>query len=117
MICVVVLQNYMGFVEGETGSCSETCVTCDIDGTEEVSIKVEEPIDVKEEVSIKVEEPFDIEVEIPEFVSVPSIKTEHEVRLWCVCVCVRWWQLMLLGHLLPQKRNCEITLTISCFVL
>jgi len=70
MICVVVLQNYVGFVEGETGSCSETCVTCDIDGTEEVSIKLEDAIDIK--------------VEIPEFVSVPLIKTEQEVRLWCV---------------------------------
>ena len=57
MICVVVLQNFMGFVEGETGSCSEACVTCDVDGTEEFSIKVEEAID---------------------------IKTEQEVRLWGV---------------------------------
>jgi hypothetical protein len=39
-------------VEGETGYCSETCVTGDVDGTEEVSIKVEEAIDIKEEVSI-----------------------------------------------------------------
>jgi len=57
VICVVVLQNFMGFVEGETGSCSEACVTCDVDGTEEFSIKVEEAID---------------------------IKTEQEVRLWGV---------------------------------
>ena len=41
MISVVVLQNCMCFVEGGTGSCSETCVTCDVDGTEEDSIKVE----------------------------------------------------------------------------
>ena len=38
MICVVMLQNGMGFVEGEIGSCSDTCVTCDVDGTEDVSI-------------------------------------------------------------------------------
>jgi hypothetical protein len=38
MMCVVVLQNCVGFVEGETGSCSETCVMCDGDGTGEVSI-------------------------------------------------------------------------------
>ncbi len=49
MICVVVLQNTMGFVDDETGSCSETCVTCDVDGTEEVSINVEEDIDIKNE--------------------------------------------------------------------
>ena len=67
MICVVVLQKGVGFVQGGTGSCSDTCVTCDVDGTEEVSIEVEEAIDIKDE--------------IPEAISFPSIKTEHEVRL------------------------------------
>jgi len=85
MIYVVVLQNYMGFVEIETGSCTETCVTCDVDGTEEVSIKVEESIDIKEEVSIKVEEAIDVKDEIPEAVTYPPIKTECEVRLQGVC--------------------------------
>ena len=85
MICVVVLQNCMGCVEGGTGSCSETCVTCDVDGTEEVSIKVEKAGHIKEEVSIKAEEAIDIKDEIPEAVLVPSIKSEHEVRLWGVC--------------------------------
>ena len=66
MICVVVLQNCMCFVEDATGSFSDTCVTCDVDGTEEVSIKVEEAIDIKHE--------------IPEAITFPSIKTEHEVR-------------------------------------
>ena len=74
MICVVLLQNCMGFVEGETGSCIETCVTCDVDGTEDVSIKVEGAIDMKDE--------------IPEAISFPPIKTEHEVRLWGVCEVV-----------------------------
>ena len=74
MICVVVLQNCMGFVEGETGSCNETRVKCDVDGTEEVSIKVEEAIDIKDE--------------IPEATSFPPINTEHEVRLWGVCEVV-----------------------------
>ena len=102
MICVVVLQNCMGFVEGETISNSEPCVTCDVDGTEKVSInfedaidikeevsfKVEEAIDIKEEVSFKVEEAIDIEDEIPEAISLSPIKTEHEVRLWGVCEVV-----------------------------
>jgi len=70
MICVVVLQNCMGFVEGKTGSCSDTCVTCDDDDTEVVSIKVEKAIDIK--------------AEIPEPISFPSMKTEQEVRLWFV---------------------------------
>ena len=74
MICMVVLQNCMGFVDGETGSCSDTCVMCDDDGTEEVSIKVEEAIDIK--------------AEIPEPISFPLIKTEQEVRLWGVCEVV-----------------------------
>ena len=72
MICVVMLQNCMGCVEGETGSCIETCVMCDVDGTEEVSIKREEAIDIKEE--------------IPEAISFPPIKTEREVKLWVLCV-------------------------------
>ena len=67
MTCMVVLQNCMGFVEGETGSCSEMCVECDVVGTEEVSIKVEEKIDIKDE--------------MPEAISFPTIKTENEVRL------------------------------------
>jgi hypothetical protein len=40
MVCVVLLQNCMGLLGGGTGSYSETCVTCGVDGTEEVSIKV-----------------------------------------------------------------------------
>ena len=85
MICVVVLQNCVDLVEGETGSCSEACGTCDVDGTGAVSIKVEDAIDIKEEMSFKVEEAIDIKDEIPEAISFPSIKTEHEVRLlWCV---------------------------------
>jgi hypothetical protein len=75
----------MGCVEGETGYCSETCVTCDVDGTEEVSIDVEEAIDIIEEVSIKVEDAVDIKNESPEAISFPPIKTEHEVRLRGVC--------------------------------
>jgi hypothetical protein len=54
--------------EGEAGSCSATCVTCDADGTEGVSIKVEEAIDINDE--------------IPEAKSFPEIKTESEVMLW-----------------------------------
>ena len=87
MICVVVLQNCMGFVEGETGSCNETGVECDVDGTEEVGIEAEEALDIKEEVSIKVEEAIDIKDEIPEAISFPPIKTEKELRPWGVCVC------------------------------
>ena len=84
----------MDFVEGETDSCTETCVKFDDDGSEEVSIKVEEAIDIKDE--------------IPEAIIFSPVKTEHEVRLRGVCV--RSWQLMLLGHLLAQKGNCEIIL-------
>ena len=98
MICVVVLQNSLGFVDGETGSCSETCVMCDVDGTEEVSIKVEDAIDIKNE--------------IPEAIKSPPIKTENEVRLWGVCEVIAGH---ILGHLLSQKGNCEITL--NCFLL
>ena len=74
MICVVVLQNSMGFVEGETGSCSDIYVTCDDDGIEEVYIQLEEAIDIK--------------AKIPEPISFPLIKTELEVKLWSVCEVV-----------------------------
>jgi hypothetical protein len=87
MICVMLLQNCMGYMEGETGSFSETCVMCGVDGTGEVSIKVEEAIDIKEEVGIKVEEAIDIKDEIPETITFQPIEAEHEVRLVCVCVC------------------------------
>jgi hypothetical protein len=73
MIGVVLLQNCMGFVEGETGYCSETCVTCDVDETE-VSIKVEEAIDIKDE--------------FPEATIFPPIKSEHQVRFWGICEVV-----------------------------
>jgi len=80
MICVVVLQDGVGCVEGETGYCSETCVMCDVDGAGGVGIKAEEAIDIKDEVSIKVEEVIDIKDETPEAISFPPIKSEHEVR-------------------------------------
>ena len=67
MTCMAVLQNCTCFVEGGTLSCSETCVTCDDGGTEEVGINVEEAIDIKDE--------------MPEAISFPPIKTENEVRL------------------------------------
>ena len=82
---MVVLQNCVGFVEGESGSCSDTGVMSDGDGTEEVSTEGEDTVDIKEEVSIKVEEAIDIKDEIPAF---PPIKNEHEVRLWGVCELV-----------------------------
>jgi len=102
VIFVVVLQNRVGFVESETGSCSEAGVKCDDAGTEEISIKVEEAIDIKEEISIKVEEAIDIKEEvsikieealdikdeIPVARTFPPIKNEQEVRLWGVCEVV-----------------------------
>ena len=63
MIFMAVLQNCLGFVDGVTGSCSEMCVTCDEDGTGEVSIKVEEDIHIKDE--------------FPEAISFPPMKTEN----------------------------------------
>jgi hypothetical protein len=99
IIGLVVLQNCLGFVEGETVSCNETRVKYEVDGTgeisikveealdimEEVSIKVEEALDIMEEVSIKVEEAINIKDEIPQAVMFPRIKTEEEVRLWGLC--------------------------------
>jgi len=72
--CVVVLQDCIGFVEGETGACNEAGVECDVDGKEELFIKVEDDIEVKEEA--------------PEAITFPTVKTEQEVRLWGVCEVV-----------------------------
>jgi len=88
MICVVMLQKCMGCVEGETSCCIETCVKCDVDGSDEISIKDEQTIDVKDEVSIKVEEAIDIKDEMPEAIILPPIKSENEVRLWGFCEVV-----------------------------
>ena len=105
MICVVVLQDCMGFVEGETGSCSQTPVTCDVDGTGDVSIKVEDAVYIKDEVSIKVEEVIDIKDEIPEAATFPPIKTEHEVRLQGVCevVAAHAFSPFIAPHRHPKK--------------
>jgi len=102
MICVVVLQNCMGFVDGETESCSDTCVTCDDDGTEEVSIKVEEAIHIK--------------AEIPEPISFPSIKSEQVVRFWGVCEVVAAHASM---SLVASKMGCKTKLNyfLLCVVL
>jgi len=80
----------MVVVEGEIASYSKTCVMCDDDddGTEEVSIEVEDAIDIKEEVCIKVEEAIDVKDEIPQAIVFPPIKTEQEVRIWGVCEVV-----------------------------
>jgi len=48
------------------GSCSERCVKCDVDGTEEISIK-EEAIDTKDE--------------IPEAITSPSMKPEVRLQV------------------------------------
>jgi hypothetical protein len=114
MICVVVLQNCVCCGEGETGSCSETCVTDDFIGTE-VSIKVEEAIDIKEEGSIKDEEAIDIKCESPEFVSVTSIKTEHEVSFCGVCEVVAAHAFR--PFTVSTRKSVILRLTISCIVL
>ena len=85
---MVVLQNCVGFVEGETGSCNEKGVESDVGGIEEVSINAEEALHIKEEVSIKVEDAVDIKDETPEAIVFPPIKTTKEVRLCGVCELV-----------------------------
>ena len=100
MICVVVLQNCLGFVECGTGSYSETCVTSDVDGTEEDSIKVEEDVGIQNE--------------LPEAIECPPIKTEIEVRLWGVCE-------VMAAHgfrpFIAVEEIVKLHLTISCFML
>jgi hypothetical protein len=69
-------------VEGETGSCSATCVLCAAGGTEAVGIKVEEAIDIKDEIPEAISY-SEIKTEPePEAISFSEIKTEPEVMLW-----------------------------------
>jgi hypothetical protein len=94
---MAVLQNCVGFVDGGTGSCSETCVTCDDDGTEEVSIKVEEAIDINDEML--------------ETRSSSVINTENDVRICGVFEVVA-------AHafgLFIAPKNCKIALIYSLF--
>ena len=92
MTCMAVLQNCMCFVEGGTGSCSETCVECDVDGTEEFSTRAEETIDIKDE--------------IPEAITSPIIKNENEVRLQGVRVfATHVFRPFIAPTPSPQKRK------------
>ena len=116
---MLVLQICM---EGETGNCSGTAVTCDGVGAEEVSMRVEDAIDIKEEFcitvegaidikeefSIKVEDAEDIKNEIPEPITFTPIKTEQEVRLWGVCVleAARAFNLYILSIYGNLKGRC-----------
>jgi hypothetical protein len=94
MNCVVLLEDCMGFVEGETGSCRDTCVTGGVGGAGEGSVQVEQTVAVRGD--------------IPEAVKVPSIKTGHEVRLMGVRDVV---------SAIVMKRRClKFHLIISCFV-
>jgi hypothetical protein len=95
------------FVEGETGYCSETCVTGGVGGTGEGSIKLEEAVDIMEEVSIKVEDNIDIKDEIP------PINNEHEVRLWRNVI---WGQLLLSQAKVRASRHPSVCLAIPTFI-
>jgi hypothetical protein len=107
----------MDFVEGETGSCIETHVKCDVDGTEEVGIKVEEALDIKEEVGIKVEEAIDIKDENPQAVMFPPIMTEQEVRLWGLCEVLAAYACR--QFIAPKRKLLNYTLLCPavCYVL
>ena len=84
MIFVVVLQNCIDDLEGESFSYIETCVTGDDDGTEVGSIQVQQAIGIKEG--------------IPEPITSPPIETEQEVRFWSECEVVAAYALR---HLCP----------------
>jgi hypothetical protein len=57
----------MDFVGSGTGSLFDTCVPCDVNGTEEVSIKFKDSINIKDR--------------MPEAILFPPINTENEVRI------------------------------------
>jgi hypothetical protein len=63
---VVVLQNGMDLVNGELGSCSETCVTSNVDVKEVNGTEAETVADINEE-------------EFQEPMTIPTIKMEPKV--------------------------------------
>jgi hypothetical protein len=132
----------VGFVEGETGYCSETCVTGGVGGTGEGCVKVEDAIDIKEEVSIEVEDAVDIKEEvsieaedtvdikdelainfkavyikdaIPEAIKSLPIKTELEVSLWGVSGVVAVHDFR--PFICHKTEFMKLNLTIFCSVL
>jgi hypothetical protein len=66
MNCVVLLEDCMGLVEGETGYCRDTCVPGGVGGTGEGSVQVADTIAMRGEISA---------------LKFPAINAEHEVRL------------------------------------
>jgi len=66
VISVVVLQNDMDILKGEHSSCSDTCVTCTVDGNEVIGVETERASDKEEE-------------EDQEPMTIPVIKTEPKV--------------------------------------
>jgi hypothetical protein len=98
-------------MEGETVYCSDTRVTCDVGGTEEVRIKVEEAKDIKEEVCVKFETIY-LKDETLDAAIFPPIKTEQEVRLWGVCEVVAAYTFR---PFIAHKGNSDVTL--HCFIL
>jgi hypothetical protein len=116
MIFVVVFQNGMDILEGETGTHIETRImrgdyatdefTIKLEDAihikEELTIKIEDVIDIKEEVSIKFEDAIHIKNEIPEAVTFPTIETEQEVSLWVECELVAAYPFK--GFAAPERK-------------
>ena len=46
---IVILQNSMDVLKGQSGTCSETHVTSSLDGNERIGIKVDEVTDIKDD--------------------------------------------------------------------
>jgi hypothetical protein len=102
----------VGFVGGETGYCSETCVTGGVGGTGEGSVMAEDAVEIKEEVSVKFEAIY-IKDEIAETATCPPVKTDHEVRLGGVAGGSSYFEAIYC----PKKEIVNLHLTVSCFVL
>jgi hypothetical protein len=85
---MVILQNSLGLVKGEPGSCN---VPPAADETVEVSTKAEEAIDIKEESN-------------SEAITLPVMETEHAVSLH-VHVCVFDGGHFFIEHILPHKEK------------
>jgi len=94
VISVVVLQNSKDLLKGEVGSCSKTCTTSTVVGSEAIGIEAESVLDITEEKN-------------PEPTTMTVIKTEQNVS------CVHVFTVMHISYKLYPEFSTHI-LVCSC---
>jgi len=101
VISVVVLQNGMDLVQGEPGSCDESCGTCTLGGNRVTSIEAERVSHMANE-----------EDEKP--ATIPAIKTEPNISFMHLVSVMQISYRLYVDLLSPiSVCHCEINLTLG----